>query len=447
MTIPVVSVSAPHQAPAAGASLDQWLDFIEKLHDKPIDMGLERMQTMIARMGIKFECPVVTVAGTNGKGSTCAVMERIWREAGFRTAMHTSPHLIRFNERALLNGEEVSDEALIAAFGEVESARGGMTLSYFEYTGLAVLKLFQNAHPDVVILEIGLGGRLDAMNAVDPDVSIVAAIGIDHTAFLGNTREVIALEKAHIYRSGRPAICSDPNPPSTLVGYAAEIGAKLLLINRDFSVTEHPDGSFQFRMGDLSWQLPRPALQGENQYRNAAGALAAIISLLNRLPVTEAAAAAGLTQVRITARFEEITTQPCTTLLDVGHNPQAAGVLAENLHASRKPGEKTLAVFGMLEDKDRAQVVRLTAPEIDRWFIAGLPGPRGGSAEALKAKMLEGGVEESAIESFATIVDALYAARLSAEDEPAAPVRIIIFGSFVTVGEALEVFAKEGLRW
>ena len=414
MTIPVVSVSAPHQAPAAGASLDQWLDFIEKLHDKPIDMGLERMQTMIARMGIKFECPVVTVAGTNGKGSTCAVMERIWREAGFRTAMHTSPHLIRFNERALLNGQEVSDEALIAAFGEVESARGGMTLSYFEYTGLAVLKLFQNAHPDVVILEIGLGGRLDAMNAVDPDVSIVAAIGIDHTAFLGNTREAIAVEKAHIYRSGRPAICSDPNPPSTLVGYAAEIGAKLLLINRDFSVTEHPDGSFQFRMGDLSWQLPRPALKGENQYRNAAGALAAIISLLNRLPVTEAAAAAGLTQVRITARFEEITTQPCTTLLDVGHNP--------------------------------AQVVRLTTPEIDRWFIAGLPGPRGGSAEALKAKMLEGGVEESAIESFATIADALYAARLSAEDEPAAPVRIIIFGSFVTVGEALEVFAKEGLR-
>lgn len=273
MTIPVVSVSAPHQAPAAGASLNQWLEFIEKLHDKPIDMGLERMQTMIARMGIKFECPVVTVAGTNGKGSTCAVMERIWREAGFRTAMHTSPHLIRFNERALLNGQEVSDEALIAAFGEVESARGGMTLSYFEYTGLAVLKLFQNAHPDVVILEIGLGGRLDAMNAVDPDVSIVAAIGIDHTAFLGNTREAIALEKAHIYRLGRPAICSDPNPPSTLVGYAAEIGAKLLLINRDFSVTEHPDGSFQFRMGDLSWQLPRPALKGENQYRNAAAPL------------------------------------------------------------------------------------------------------------------------------------------------------------------------------
>jgi tetrahydrofolate synthase/dihydrofolate synthase len=162
--------------------------------------------------------------------------------------------------------------------------------------------------------------------------------------------------------------------------------------------------------------------------------------------VTEAAAAAGLSQVRITARFEEITTQPCTTLLDVGHNPQAAGVLAENLHASRKPGEKTLAVFGMLEDKDRAQVVRLTAPEIDRWFIAGLPGPRGGSAEALKMKMLEAGVEERAIESFPAIADALYAARLSAEDEPAAPVRIIIFGSFVTVGEALEVFAKEGLR-
>ena len=196
-----------------------------------------------------------------------------------------------------------------------------------------------------MILEIGLGGRLDAMNAVDPDVSIVAAIGIDHTAFLGNTREAIALEKAHIYRSGRPAICSDPNPPSTLVGYAAEIGAKLLLINRDFSVTEHPDGSFQFRMGDLSWQLPRSALQGENQYRNAAGALAAIISLLNRLPVTEAAAAAGLTQVRITARFEEITTQPCTTLLDVGHNPPGGGCLGRKPSCLPKARRKDLGRF------------------------------------------------------------------------------------------------------
>ena len=433
------------QAPEAGASLNDWLGFIEQLHAKPIDLGLERMQAMVARMGIRFDCPVVTVAGTNGKGSTCAMMERIWREAGYKTAMHTSPHLIRFNERAFLDGREASDEALIEAFRKVEEARGGMTLSYFEYTGLAILKFFQDAAPDVVILEIGLGGRLDAMNTIDPDVSIVAAVGIDHTAFLGSTREAIALEKAHIYRPGRPAICSDPVPPETLIDHAEKIGAKLLLVNRDFKVDEHEDGSFDFTMGANVWHLPKPALLGENQYRNASGALAAVTSLLDRLPVNEEAVARGLRNVRITARFELVTEDPCRTLIDVGHNPQAAEVLAQNLHATKAPGEKTLAVFGMLTDKDRESVVRLTAPEINRWFIAGLPGPRGGSAEDLKAKMLAGGADEGAIESFGSIAEALAAARKAAQGENN-PVRIIIFGSFVTVGEALEVFAREGIR-
>lgn len=242
--------------PETISTLDDWLNYIEKLHAKPIDLGLDRMKEMIRRLGIGFASPVITVAGTNGKGSTCTFIETIFREAGFRTALHTSPHLLRFNERALLDGREVNDESLIRAFREVEKARAGMPLTYFEFTGLGILKCFQDAKPDVVILEIGLGGRLDAINAVDPDVSVVAAVGIDHTAFLGDTREKIGLEKAHIFRSGKPAICSDPEPPQSLIEYAHEIGAKLSLINRDFRVTEYGDGFFRFSMNDEALELP-----------------------------------------------------------------------------------------------------------------------------------------------------------------------------------------------
>lgn len=439
MTSPASSAAAELR------TLSDWLGFIEGLHSKPIDMGLERMTEMIRRMHIRFDCPVVTVAGTNGKGSTCAMMERIWREAGYRTAMHTSPHLLRFNERALISGAEASDEDLISAFREVEAARGDMTLSYFEYTGLAVLKLFEHARSDVVILEIGLGGRLDAMNAIDADVSVVAAVGIDHTAFLGNTREAIALEKAHIYRPGRPAICSDPEPPVTLTDYAGKIGAKFLGIGQGFAVTELPGGAFDFAMDGTVWHLPQPALAGENQYRNAAGALAAVKSLEARLPVSEEALCRGLERVRITARFERITMKPCLTLLDVGHNPQAAEVLAENLHATKRAGETTLAVFGMLADKDRTSVARIAAPEIDRWFIVGLPGPRGGTAQDLEAHMKEAGIPGSRIVKYASVAEALAAARRTAANYAAGPVRIIVFGSFVTVAEALEVFRSEGI--
>ncbi|MDO5531779.1 bifunctional tetrahydrofolate synthase/dihydrofolate synthase [Sutterella sp.] len=430
-------------------TLGDWLTYIEKLHEKPIDLGLERMREMVSRMGIRFDAPVVTVAGTNGKGSTCAFVESVFRAAGYRTAMHTSPHLLRFNERALLDGKEVSDDALIAAFEEVEQARDGLSLSYFEYTGLAILRLFQKARPDVVILEIGLGGRLDAMNTIDPDVSVVAAVGVDHTAFLGPTREVIAVEKAHIYRPGRPAICSDPEPPATLVAHAERIGADLRLINRDFSAVPDADGSFVFRAGDLVWHLPQPGLAGENQYRNAAGALAAVAALSARLPVTEEAVARGIAATRITARFELITESPCPIIIDVGHNPQAAEVLARNLARGREAGhfDEIWAVFGMLTDKDRTKVISTVRPEIDRWFYAGLPGPRGGSAEDLGSHLAAAGVGEGKRAAFATVREALNAAREAVRNEGRGRrIRIIVFGSFVTVGEALEVFAEEGIR-
>ncbi len=425
--------------PETISTLDDWLNYIEKLHAKPIDLGLDRMKEMIRRLGIGFDSPVITVAGTNGKGSTCTFIETIFREAGFRTALHTSPHLLRFNERALLNGREVDDESLIRAFREVEKARAGMPLTYFE---------FQDAKPDVVILEIGLGGRLDAINAVDPDVSVVAAVGIDHTAFLGDTREKIGLEKAHIFRTGRPAICSDPEPPQSLIEYAHEIGAKLSLINRDFRVTEHDDGSFRFSMNDEALELPRPGLAGENQYRNAAGAVAAVLALKDRLPVDREAFARGIARARITARFERVSEDPCETILDVGHNPQAAEVLADNLRRYKRPGELTLAVFGMLTDKDRAKVTATLAPEIDEWFYAGLPGPRGGEAALLAPFLEAAGVAPSAMTPSETVSQALEKARVRARElkEAGKDVRIIIFGSFVTVGEALECLAREGIR-
>ena len=430
-------------------TLDDWLAHVEKLHEKPIDLGLDRMKLMIERMGIRFECPVVTVAGTNGKGSTCAMIERICRAAGLRTGMHTSPHLIRFNERALLCGREASDEALVECLKEVEDARRGLSLSYFEFTGLAILRLFQKSALDVVVLEIGLGGRLDAINAVDPDVSVICAVGIDHTAFLGSTREAIGLEKAHIYRSGRPAICADPEPPVTIPEYAREIGAHYLAAGRDFDVKAHADGTFDFIFGEERIEgLPRPALVGRNQYRNAAGALAAVMELRGRLPIDAAAVSEGLRSVRIPARFERVREEPCPTILDVGHNPNAAEALVVNLADTKLAGERTLAVFGMLVDKDRPSVIRIVKPEIDHWFASGIPGPRGTTTEEILASLVEGGVERSAVTASENPVESLAKARDAARkmlaDAPDRPVRIIVFGSFVTVTAVMEALAAEG---
>ena len=432
-------------------TLDDWLGFIERLHDKPIDLGLGRMKTMIERMGIHFDCPVITVAGTNGKGSTCAMLERIYREAGYRTGMHTSPHLLRFNERAVICGREATDDELIAAFRKVEAARDGLSLSYFEYTGLAVLKLFQDAALDVVILEIGLGGRLDAMNSIDADVSVIAAVGIDHTAFLGPTRELIGIEKAHIYRPGRPAVCSDPEPPVTVPEFAHKIGARYFGLGREFSIDEHADGTFGFRIGDLVWDpLPKPSLAGENQYRNAAGALAAAALLRDRLPLTQDAVSRALADTHITARFECVTKDPCPTILDVGHNPQAAGVLADNLRRSKRPGEWTIAVFGMLVDKDRPSVCRAVKGEIDEWYMSGLPTARGCSGDLLWASMEEAGIDMTRVTRTESVAASLAAARAAAQkrlaEHPEQPVRIIVFGSFVTVTGALEALAAEGIR-
>lgn len=413
-------------------TLNEWLDYILASHpENVIELGLARMKRMLERLNIVFDCPVITVAGTNGKGSTCAMLESIYRSAGYKTAMHTSPHMLRFNERAQINGKCVEDSLLVKAFAEVETARDGMPLTYFEFTALGILKVFQNAKPDVVILEIGLGGRLDAINALEPTAGIVTTVGIDHEAYLGNTREAIGWEKAHIYRQGHPAVCADKNPPVKLVQYAKALGSDLLLVGRDFSMSEVDAGHMRFHMNDIDWVLLKPALVGRNQMDNAAGVLALVTALLDRLPVSKEAVELGLKTVRVTARFERVRSEP-TVILDVGHNPHAAHVLAQNVKDLGGEG-KTIAVFGMLADKDMLDVVKIMSGVIDRWFIMGLPGPRGANAEELYRVMLGAGVNPEAITVCADVKDAFEKAKRTASIID----KIIIFGSFVTVTAAL----------
>ena len=413
-------------------TLTDWLDYILASHpENVIELGLGRMKTMIARLGIRFECPVITVGGTNGKGSTCAMLESIYRSAGYKTAMHTSPHMLSFNERARINGLEVQDDVLVEAFKEVEAARDSMPLTYFEFTALGILRAFQKARPDVVILEIGLGGRLDAINALESTAAIVTTVGIDHEAYLGNTRDAIGWEKAHIYRKGHPAVCADKNPPVKLLQYADSIECHLMLADRDFSIKALDTERMRFEMDNLIWDLPKPALAGRNQLDNAAGVLALVASLMDKLPVTTEEIAQGLKTVRVTARFEKVSTDPCV-ILDVGHNPHAALVLAQNVRDLGCRG-KTLAVFGMLADKDMIDVVKIMSDVIDEWFITGLPGPRGASAQELHRVMLEAGVSGAKI----TVCDGVEAAFESAKHRAAITDTIVVFGSFVTVTAAL----------
>lgn len=415
-------------------TLQDWLSFVESQHPETvIELGLGRMKRMLEVLNIRFDCPVILVGGTNGKGSTCAMLESIYRAAGLTTAVHTSPHMLRFNERGRINGKELADVALVEAFEEVDAKREGLGLTYFEFTALAILLAFQKANPDVVILEIGLGGRLDAINALEPTASIVTTIGVDHEAFLGNTRDSIGWEKAHIYRKGKPAVCADPNPPLKLFEVALTMGAKLTTRAKDFDVVV-ADGVLTFKNAKVNWTLPLPALEGVNQIDNAAGVLQVISELLDQLPVTEAQIAQGLREVKITARFQKVADEPLT-YLDVGHNPHAAVVLAKNV-AQLPKGGKTLAVFGMLADKDMHEVIALMQDQIDQWFIASLPPPRGASCELLKKTMLEAGVKDGKIKEFENIEMALVAAQQEADSKD----KIIVFGSFVTVTATLNHF-------
>ncbi len=439
------------------ATVAAWLAYLETLHPKSIAMGLDRVSAVLANLDAPVTCPVVTVTGTNGKGSTCAMLDSILRCAGHSVGLYTSPHLLRFHERVRIRGREVTDAELLAAFEAVENARlatagpNGMPtpLTYFEFGTLATLWLFARATLDAMVLEVGLGGRLDAVNAVDADVAVLTSVGIDHTDYLGPTREDIGREKAGIFRAGRPAVCADPHPPSSVVAHAEEIGARLVQIGRDYGYVnertqwrywgpsvddarlarnERDDGALA---RSERYGLPFPALRGAYQLNNAATVLAVLDLLRESLPVRSGAVREGLLTVELPGRFQVLPGRP-TIVLDVAHNPHAASVLADELGAMGYHPE-TIAVFGMYADKDIGGVVQAMRSRIDRWFVAPLPGPRGASADALRQQLLAAGVDGSAVRDYPDVDAAFAAARETVGEAD----RIVVFGSFLTVAAAL----------
>ena len=413
------------------ATLAAWLAYLETLHPKAIALGLDRVRAVHARMEATLSCPVITVTGTNGKGSTCAMLEAILRGAGYRTGLYSSPHLLHYNERVRIGGQPEDDAAIVAAFNAVEDARGDTALTYFEYGTLAALFAFARAKLDVAVLEVGLGGRLDAVNVVDANVAVVTTIDLDHMDYLGPTREDIAFEKAGIFRTGRPAVCAEPDPPAKLVAHARNIGAPLFQIGRDFGFVA-ADRQWQYwGPGGERFGLPVPALRGAYQLANAATALAALGLLQDRLHVPANAVRDGLCAVRLSGRFQVMPGRPAI-VLDVAHNPHAARALAATLSTMGYFGE-TIAVLGMLADKDIRGVIGAVNARIDRWFVATLPGPRGASAATLRGVLQSAGVAPAAIRTFDDIDEAFATARDAAGEAD----RIIVFGSFLTVAAAL----------
>jgi dihydrofolate synthase / folylpolyglutamate synthase len=431
-------------------TLAAWLERIERLHPKTIDMSLERVRTVARRLNIGFDCPVVIVGGTNGKGSTCTLIASILQQAGYKVALHTSPHLVRFKERAVFNGAEVADAVLVPYLERVEAARVGgfdrlspsglqeISLTYFEFTLLAILLWFMDCAPDAVVLEVGLGGRLDAVNIIDADVSVVTSVDLDHIEYLGPTREHIGWEKAHIYRAGRPAICADPVPPQRLVEYAHSIGADLWLFGRDFNYSGDKQQWNWAGRGMRRSALAYPGLRGANQLLNASAALAVLEALKDKLPVSQQAVRTGLLMAEIPGRFQVLPGRP-TVILDVAHNPHAAAVLAQNLEQMGFYAY-TWAVFGAMKDKDLDGVIEKLKGSVDHWLLTDLPTPRAATALQLQEKLAAHGIvgsskkgKERMIETFASPAQALARAKADAGQDD----RILVFGSFYTVGGVL----------
>ncbi len=411
-------------------TLDAWLEWQSGLHPAAIDLGLERVAEVWRRLGGRLDGPLVTVAGTNGKGSSVAMLEAIWRAAGHRVGCFTSPHILRYNERIRFDGRELDDATIMAAFKRIDEARGDISLTYFEFGALAALDCFARAQPDVVILETGLGGRLDAVNIVDADVALITAIGLDHTEWLGDDRERIAREKAGILRAGRPAVCSDPAPPDSLLEQAARLDAPLCVYRRDFHAEQTPGGGWRWSMGARHRvALPLPALRGEYQLQNAAGVLAVVELLSTRVAVETAAIRDGLAGVSLAGRFEVRPGRP-TVILDVAHNTQAVTALCDTLRAFRCPG-RVRAVFSALRDKRLGEMISRLDDVVHEWYPAGLDGPRGldGAAVAAAVARHAHGRRAAARER---VGEALADALAAADDDDC----ILIFGSFLSVADA-----------
>jgi dihydrofolate synthase/folylpolyglutamate synthase len=416
-------------AGTARRSLADWLGYIERQHPASIALGLDRVAEVSSALEIKISCPIITVGGTNGKGSTCALLEAILSCAGYRTGMYTSPHLLRYNERVRVAGREADDAALCEAFAAVEHARGGVPLTYFEFGTLAAFVQFARENLDALVLEVGLGGRLDAVNLLDADCAVLTSVGIDHVEYLGSTREAIGREKAGIFRPAMPAVVADPSPPASVLDEAQRKGARLLLIGRDFGYQAQDTQWAYWGPAGKRSGLAHPALRGAMQLRNASAAFTALGTLRERLPVAMQDLRKGIAEAVLPGRFQILPGRP-QMVLDVAHNPEAAAVLASNLGASGFSPE-TIAVFGMLKDKDIAGVVRAVAPRITRWHLATLPGPRGADAFHLRKILLEEKIQNPVFE-YASVAEALAAAKSEAAEND----KIVVFGSFLTVAGA-----------
>jgi dihydrofolate synthase/folylpolyglutamate synthase len=407
----------------------EWLAYIEALHPKAIAMGLDRVKAVADKLDLNTTFPIITVAGTNGKGSVCAMLSQIYVQSGYRVGCYTSPHLNRYNERVSVNLQAISDDDLCAAFVAVEAARGDVALTYFEMGTLAAMWHFCRQNLDICILEVGLGGRLDAVNIFEPTCAIVTAIDLDHMEYLGETREKIGFEKAGIFRVNKLAICGDENPPQSLLDYATKIGANLQLINCDFEAKKTTQG-WRYTAGDVQLQLPNLGLTGDFQRNNAACAVHAVQHLNEILPALQPNIHAALSVVKLAGRFQQIHANPCI-IVDVAHNPQAAKSLSQNLQSSACAG-KTLAVFGMLADKDMEGVIDAVASEIDDWYLADIHSPRGAKASELQ-KLLLKYTQNSPVHAFASVNEAIDSAcKIAAKND-----RIIVFGSFYTVADAI----------
>ena len=414
-------------------TLQEWLDWCEQLHPVAIDMGLERVKTVSDRMDLRFDCPVITVAGTNGKGSTCAMLEAVLLQAGYRTGVYTSPHLVQFEERCRLHGESASAEAFAEAFAAVEAVRGDVSLTYFEFSTLAILHLMAKSNLDVAILEVGLGGRLDAVNIIDADCAVITSIDIDHTAILGKDRESIGFEKAGIMRAGRPVIVSDPVPPQSVIDHASAVGSDVWLFGRDFNFSGDKQ-QWAWAGRDRRYSgMAYPALRGANQLINASGVLAALDALRQRIPVTAQAVRNGLAMVELPGRFQIVPGQP-VLVLDVAHNPHSVAALAANLDAMGFY-PTTHAVFGAMADKDLLPMLQKVNPMIDRWYFTDLPLPRAAKAADLQqAWQAQNNRSDSASSVHNDPMQALQAAIDAADPAD----RIVVFGSFYTVGGVLK---------
>jgi len=411
--------------------LSDWLDWQEGLHPKKIDLGLERVARVARRLGVmRLEQTVITVAGTNGKGSSVAYFENILSAAGYRVGAYTSPHLFRYNERIRINDRVIDDASLCEAFAAVDEARGTITLSYFEFGTLAALYLFRQAPLDIVVLEVGLGGRLDAVNIIDPDIALVTSIGIDHCAWLGADRESIGREKAGIFRSQRPAICSDALPPSSVEKRARDIGADWFCLRQAYSWKTDGDGWTWHGVDCVLEALPCPSLPGEHQLDNAAGVLMALELLNGRHPVTRMAIERGLQSACLPGRCQ-IVAGPVEQIFDVAHNTDSAGCLLRLLE-DRPCDGSTRVVLGMLNDKDAGEFASMLAPAVQRWYLTGLDTERGLSAQELKER-----VEGANIQcTYRDFTDVSTAWRQALADSKAGD-RIVVCGSFFTVAEAL----------